>query len=431
MAVYLDYNATTPILPEVLEAMLPFLRDEFGNPSSGHALGQRAHAAVATARAHVAALIGAEPDEIVFTSGGTEASNIAIRGALCDGAKRPIVTSVLEHPATEEPCNLLAEQGHAVHRIGAQADGRIDLAAAMAAIRAGAGLVTLIHAQNETGVLQPVAEIAAAARENGALVHADAAQSAGKVAVDVDALGVDLLSIAGHKLYAQKGIGALYVRRGTPLQPVLRGAGQERGVRPGTENVAAIVALGEACRLAAHRLRDARHAPACKSVARASRTRGAGPDPGRPSDRAPAQHPQRAVSRRLRPRRARRLPRRDGLDRLGLSCGSRGSLRRVACARHCRGDGARRGAAVARHHHHDGRCRGGRRSAGKGVARGVARQRPQRAACYGCPSLSTSRATGVVLCAVARRGKASAVPATMPAAATIDISASVDSPVMP
>ncbi len=257
MAVYLDYNATTPILPEVLEAMLPFLRDEFGNPSSGHALGQRAHAAVATARAHVAALIGAEPDEIVFTSGGTEASNIAIRGASCDGAKRPIVTSVLEHPATDEPCNLLAEQGHAVHRIGAQADGRIDLAAAMAAIRAGAGLVTLIHAQNETGVLQPVAEIAAAARENGALVHADAAQSAGKVAVDVDALGVDLLSIAGHKLYAPKGIGALYVRRGTPLQPVLRGAGQERGVRQGTENVAAIVALGEACRLAAHRLRDA------------------------------------------------------------------------------------------------------------------------------------------------------------------------------
>lgn len=258
MAVYLDYNATTPILPEVLEAMLPFLRDEFGNPSSGHALGQRAHAAVATARAHVAALIGAEPDEIVFTSGGTEASNIAIRGALC-GAKRPIVTSVLEHPATEEPCNLLAEQGHAVHRIGAQADGHIDLAAAMAAIRAGAGLVTLIHAQNETGVLQPVAEIAAAARENGALVHADAAQSAGKVAVDVDALGVDLLSIAGHKLYAPKGIGALYVRRGTPLQPVLRGAGQERGVRPGTENVAAIVALGEACRLAAHRLHDGTH----------------------------------------------------------------------------------------------------------------------------------------------------------------------------
>jgi cysteine desulfurase len=259
MSVYLDYNATTPVLPEVLEAMLPFLRGEFGNPSSSHALGRHAHSAVETARGHVAALIGAQPEDIIFTSGGTEASNIAIRGALCDGTKRPIITSVLEHPATEEPCKLLAEQGHAVHRIGAHADGRIDLDAAIAAIRAGAGLVTLIHAQNETGVLQPIAGIAAAAHATGAHVHVDAAQSVGKIAVDVDALGADLLSIAGHKLYAPKGIGALYVRRGTPLQPVLRGAGQERGLRPGTENVASMVALGEACRLAALRLRDATH----------------------------------------------------------------------------------------------------------------------------------------------------------------------------
>jgi cysteine desulfurase len=257
MPVYLDYNATTPVLPEVLQAMLPFLRADYGNPSSSHALGRRAHEAVATARAEVAALIGAEPDEIVFTSGGTEASNIAIRGTQRSAARRPIVTSVLEHPATEEPCRLLAEQGLAVRLIRARAVGRIDTDAAIAVIRAGAGLVTLIHAQNETGVLQPVAEIAAAAHENGALVHADAAQSVGKIALDVDALGVDLLSIAGHKLYAPKGIGALYVRRGTPIAPVLRGAGQERGVRPGTENVAAIVALGEACRLAALRLRDA------------------------------------------------------------------------------------------------------------------------------------------------------------------------------
>lgn len=259
MPVYLDCNATTPILPEVLEAMLPFLREEFGNPSSSHPLGRRAHDAVATARAHVAALIGAKPDEIVFTSGGTEASNIAIRGTQRDDVKQPIVTSVLEHPATEEPCALLAEQGHAVRRIGAYADGCIDADAAIAAIRSGAGLVTLIHAQNETGVLQPIAAIATAAHDNGALVHADAAQSVGKVAIDVDQLGVDLLSIAGHKLYAPKGIGALYIRRGTQVQPVLRGAGQERGVRPGTENVAAIVALGEACRLAAQRLRDATH----------------------------------------------------------------------------------------------------------------------------------------------------------------------------
>jgi cysteine desulfurase len=259
MPVYLDYNATAPVLPEVLQAMLPFLRADYGNPSSSHALGRRAHEAVATARAEVAALIGAEPDEIVFTSGGTEASNIAIRGTQRGAARRPIVTSVLEHPATEEPCRLLAEQGHAVRRIRARADGRIDTDAAIAAIRAGAGLVTLIHAQNETGVLQPVAEIAAAAHENGALVHADAAQSVGKIALEVDALGVDLLSIAGHKLYAPKGIGALYVRRGTPVQPVLRGAGQERGLRPGTENVASMVAPGDACRLAALPLRDATH----------------------------------------------------------------------------------------------------------------------------------------------------------------------------
>lgn len=258
-AVYLDYNATTPVLPEVLEAMLPFLRGEFGNPSSGHALGRHAHEAVETARAHVAALIGAGPAEIVFTGGGTEANNIAIRGAMDGNAPRPIVTSMLEHPATEEPCKLLAGHGHTVHRVRAHADGRIDANEAIATIRTGAALVTLIHAQNETGVLQPVAKIAAAAHRHGALVHVDAAQSVGKVALDVDALGADLLSIAGHKLYAPKGVGALYVRRGIRLAPVLRGAGQESGLRPGTENVPAIVALGEACRLAAARLVNGTH----------------------------------------------------------------------------------------------------------------------------------------------------------------------------
>lgn len=256
-AIYLDYNATTPVAPEVLDAMLPFLREEFGNPSSGYALGRRARQAVDTARADVAALIGARPDEIIFTSGGTEASNLAIRGALRQTAdKQTIVTSTVEHPATDEPCKLLARRGHPVRRIGVRPDGRLDVDAATTAIGPDAGLVTLIHAQNETGVLQPVGEIAATAHANGALMHVDAAQSIGKIPVDVDALGADLMSIAGHKLYAPKGIGVLYVRNGVALEPLLRGAGQESGRRPGTENVAFIAGLGAACRLAAQRLRE-------------------------------------------------------------------------------------------------------------------------------------------------------------------------------
>lgn len=257
MPIYLDHNATTPIAPGVIDAMLPFLREQYGNPSSSYALGRAAKDAVATARGHVAALIGAAPDEIIFTSGGTEANNIAIRGSLePNGGNHSIVTSTVEHPATDEPCDLLARQGYAIHRVRVDSDGRIDVDEARRGIHSGAGLVTLIYAQNETGVLQPVREIAAAAREHGALMHVDAAQAVGKMPVDVKALGVDLLSIAGHKLYAPKGIGVLYVRRGVRTQSVLRGAGQESGRRPGTENVASIVGLGEACRLAAERLHD-------------------------------------------------------------------------------------------------------------------------------------------------------------------------------
>lgn len=256
--IYLDYNATTPVAPGVLDAMLPFLRAEFGNPSSSHPLGRRARDAVETARAEVAALIGASPAEIIFTSGGTEASNLAIRGAARRGTEKlPIVTSTIEHPATEEVCKFMARRGYPIRRIGARPDGRVDVEEAGETIRAGAGLVTIIHAQNEIGTLQPVAGIASVAHEHGALVHADAAQSVGKVRVDVKAMGADLLSIAGHKLYAPKGVGALYVRSGIALEPLLRGAGQESGRRPGTENVPYIVGLGEACRLAAIRLRDA------------------------------------------------------------------------------------------------------------------------------------------------------------------------------
>jgi len=250
--VYLDYNATTPVDPGVLKAMLPYLHTQFGNPSSAHELGRRARDAVEWARSEVASLIGAFADEIVFTSGGTEASNIAIRGGASINPRRcAVVTTNVEHPATDACCTLLKREGHPVRRVAVDADGCVDPAAAKKAMLKDTALVTIIHAQNEIGTLQPVAEVARHAQTAGALIHADAAQSIGKIPVDVDELGVDLLSIAGHKVYAPKGIGALYIRRGVRLPPLLVGAGQEHGRRPGTENVAYIVALGEACRLAA------------------------------------------------------------------------------------------------------------------------------------------------------------------------------------
>jgi len=249
--IYLDYNATTPVDPAVLDAMLPYLRGEFGNPSSAHGFGSRAHDAVEAARAEVAALIGATSDEIIFTSGGTEASNIAVRGAVrIDDRRRDIVTSTIEHPATEACCVFLEADKHKVTRVAAQTNGLIDPTRVAAAIDGKTALVTIIHAQNEIGTIQPIADIAEAARRGGALVHVDAAQSVGKIAVNVEELGADLLSIAGHKLYAPKGVGVLYIRRGISLPPLLVGAGQERGRRPGTENVPYIVALGEACRIA-------------------------------------------------------------------------------------------------------------------------------------------------------------------------------------
>jgi cysteine desulfurase len=245
--VYLDYNGTTPLLPEVVAAMLPYLRERFGNPSSGHVHGRRARDAVEAARADVARLLGCAPEEILFTSGGTEANNLAIRGvAEARPDARRIVTSAVEHPATAEPCAELERHGWAVTRLPVDAWGRVDAAGAAAAIGRDTALVTIMHANNETGSVQPIREISAAARAQGAVVHTDAAQSAGKLSVDVDALGVDLLSIAGHKLYAPKGVGALYVRRGVRIEPFLRGAGQERGLRPGTENVAGVVGLGVA-----------------------------------------------------------------------------------------------------------------------------------------------------------------------------------------
>ncbi|MCK6586613.1 MAG: cysteine desulfurase [Polyangiaceae bacterium] len=246
--IYLDHNATTPLLPEVVDAMLPYLREHFGNPSSGHVYGARARAAVARAREQVAALLGCDADEIVFTSGGTEANNLAIRGVTeALERKSRVVTTVIEHPATARPCAWLEKHKHRVTRIGVDGEGRAYVDAAREAIDGDTALVTVMHSNNETGVLQPVLELAGLAHAAGALIHTDAAQSLGKVPVRVGELDVDLLSVAGHKLYAPKGVGALYVKRGTPLVPFALGASHERGLRPGTENVASIVGLGAAC----------------------------------------------------------------------------------------------------------------------------------------------------------------------------------------
>jgi cysteine desulfurase len=248
--IYLDHNATTPVAAEVVDAMLPYLTTHFGNPSSSHSFGRRAAAAVALAREQVAALLGAGPDEIVFTSGGTESNNLAIRGtaAAAPADRRGVVSSCVEHPATTAPLGHLRSRGWSVTTRPVDATGAVI--ADGPSIPDGVALVTVMLAQNETGAIMPIAELAEQANRVGAIMHTDAAQALGKIDVNVDALGVDLLSLAGHKAYAPKGVGALYVRRGTTIGPVLLGAGQEYGIRPGTENVAGIVALGAACEVA-------------------------------------------------------------------------------------------------------------------------------------------------------------------------------------
>lgn len=260
--IYLDFNATTPLDPAVVEAMLPFLNSHFGNPSSSHAFGKKALEAVEEARAHVAALLGAHPDEIIFTGGGTEASNHALKGTVFAklqgffgrlfGRKTGahIVTSAIEHPATLQPCNFLERLGCRVTVLPVDRSGLLDPDAVRKVLARGATLVSVMHSNNEVGTLQPIKEIAALCRERGVLMHTDAAQSLGKVTVDVGELGVDLLSLAGHKLYAPKGVGVLYVRRGVQLEPLLHGAGHEGGRRAGTENVPYAVGLGAACRIA-------------------------------------------------------------------------------------------------------------------------------------------------------------------------------------
>ncbi|WP_372526865.1 cysteine desulfurase family protein [Piscinibacter sp.] len=250
--IYLDYNATTPIAPEVLDAMLPWLRGEFGNPSSTHPFGRRAAGAVATARRQVAELIGAQAHEIVFTGCATEANNLALLGtARAFGvARRHLVVSAVEHPAVMAPALHLRDQGWALTILPVDRFGRLSPDQLADALRPDTALVSVMHANNEVGTLQPIGEISRMTRERGILLHTDAAQSAGKLPLDVDELGVDLLTLAGHKFYAPKGVGALYVRAGTPIRSVMHGAEQEHGLRPGTENVAAIVGLGAAAALA-------------------------------------------------------------------------------------------------------------------------------------------------------------------------------------
>jgi len=250
--IYLDYNATTPVLPQVRDALLPFLDTHFGNPSSDHPYGRAAAEAVQRARQQVADLLGCAADEIVFTSGGSESDNWALVGRVwAAGSDRAhIITTVVEHPAVLNTCRFLERRGVAVTYLPVDGTGQVDPDDVRRALRPETVVVSVMHANNEVGTLQPIAEIAAICRQAGVPLHTDAAQSVGKVPARVDDLGVDMLTIAGHKLYAPKGIGALYVRRGTALEPLVHGAGHEGGRRAGTENVPWMVALGAAAALA-------------------------------------------------------------------------------------------------------------------------------------------------------------------------------------
>jgi cysteine desulfurase len=255
--IYLDHNASTPVLAEVRDAMLPYLGEYFGNPSSNHLYGQTMRSAVERAREQLASLIDCTPQEVYFTSGGTEANNLAIRGlAAANPGRRHIITSVIEHPATLEPCRVMAREGYRVDRLPVDKNGRVKPAELSRTVSGSTLLVTVVHANSETGSLQPVGRLSQIAHDGGALMHADAAQSVGKIPVSVVKENLDLLSVAGHKLYAPQGVGALYVRAGVHIEPLLTGAGHEGGLRPGTENVASIVGLGQACAIAQRELRE-------------------------------------------------------------------------------------------------------------------------------------------------------------------------------
>lgn len=251
--IYLDYNATTPLDPQVAAAMRALLEENYGNPSSLHWAGVPARHLLEKSRAQVAALLGCTADEIVFTSGGSEANNLALKGVFFARGNRPahIITSEIEHPSVLGPCGFLERLGARITRLGVDGAGRIDPDDLRRAITHDTILVTLMHANNEVGTIQPIEDCARIAKEHGVPLHTDAAQSAGKIVTRVDELGVNFLSIAGHKLYAPKGIGALFVRRGATVEPLIHGAGHESGRRAGTESVLLTTGLGAACALAA------------------------------------------------------------------------------------------------------------------------------------------------------------------------------------
>jgi cysteine desulfurase len=250
--IYLDFNASTPIAPEVAQAMKPFLSKHFGNPSSQHWAGEPAKEAVEKARKQVADLLQCQPEEIVFTSGGSESNNHAIKGvyfALKEKGNH-IITTQIEHPAVLNPSRFLEKLGAEVTYVGVDLYGKVDPQEIEKAITPRTILITVMHANNEVGTIQPIEEISKIAKKHGILFHTDAAQSVGKIETKVNELGVDLLSVAGHKVYAPKGVGALYIRLGTSIEPLIHGAGHESGRRAGTENVLLIVGLGKACEIA-------------------------------------------------------------------------------------------------------------------------------------------------------------------------------------
>ena len=257
--IYLDHNATTPVHPEVVKAMLPYFGERFGNPSSVHSFGQEARHALDEARGAVAAAIGARPDEIVFTSGGTEADNIAVTGVAnaLAGKGRHIITSTIEHHAVLSTCRHLAGAGFELTEVPCDGDGVVDPQSVREAVRKDTVLITIMHANNETGSIQPIREIGKIALERGIVFHTDAVQSLGKLPLDVNALGANLMSVSSHKIYGPKGVGALYVKRGTPLVPINFGGHHERKRRAGTENVSGIIGFAKAVELATNDLETA------------------------------------------------------------------------------------------------------------------------------------------------------------------------------
>ena len=254
MQAYFDHNATTPLDEGVLAQMLPFLRQEYGNASSRHDFGTRARRAVNRAREQIAGMVNVQPVQVVFVSGGTEANNLFIRGAAAYLKPSQVVVSAIEHPCVVKPAQDLARQGWKLRKLGVDVQGRVDIADAQAALREPTALVSVMLASNETGVIQPVSQIAAMSREKRAWMHTDAVQALGKIAVDFEALGVHAMTLSAHKIYGPKGVGALIVDKRLELKPIIHGGGHEGGMRSGTENVPAIVGFGAACELAAVRM---------------------------------------------------------------------------------------------------------------------------------------------------------------------------------